>query len=151
MKLSKILVVMATVVSLECSLTAQADGGRAKNLFNFYEIDEESLLLLAKCVDAEAGNQDLYGKQLVADVILNRVDSERFPDDVESVITQKYHFSTYWDGSIDKIAEPSEESYEAVCLELQERTDDEILFFSAGDYSIYCKPAYKYGDHYFGY
>ena len=151
MKLTKIVVIMATVVSLESALTAHAEGARIKNLLNVNEIDEESLLLLAKCIDAEAGNQDLYGKQLVADVILNRVDSERFPDNVTDVITQKYHFSTYWDGTIDKITEPSEDAYEAACLELQERTDDKILFFSAGDYSIYCKPAYKYGDHYFGY
>lgn len=115
------------------------------------EIYFDSLEMLAICVEAEAGNQDLYGKRLVVDVILNRVDSDRFPDDIESVISQKYHFSTYWNGEMDKIQEPSEETFEAVRLELDERTDDKILFFSAGGYSKYCTPAYKYGDHYFGY
>lgn len=37
------------------------------------------MAMLAQLVQAEAGNQDLTGKRLVADVVLNRVDSERFP------------------------------------------------------------------------
>ena len=112
----------------------------------------DSLEILALCVEAEAGNQDLKGKRLVADVILNRVESPRFPDTIEGVISQKYQFTTYWDGSMDKITEPSDETFEAVKMELYgERLDDEILFFTASDYNTYCEPAYKFGDHYFGY
>ena len=111
----------------------------------------DSLETLAICVEAEAGNQDLYGKRLVVDVILNRVDSERFPNDIESVIYQKNQFSTSFDGGMDRVKEPSEETYEAVRMELENRTDPDILFFTAGDYNKYCSPAYKYGDHYFGY
>lgn len=111
----------------------------------------DSLEILALCVEAEAGNQDLMGKRLVADVILNRVESPRFPDDIEGVISQKYQFTTYWDGSMDAITEPSEESFEAVRMELDERLDNQILFFTAQEYNTYCAPAYKYGDHYFGY
>lgn len=111
----------------------------------------DSLETLAICVEAEAGNQDLYGKRLVVDVILNRVDFYRFPDDIESVITQKYQFSTYWNGAMQEIQEPSDETYEAVRMELEQRTDNKILFFTAGGYNTYCTPAYKYGDHYFGY
>lgn len=111
----------------------------------------DSLEILAQCVEAEAGNQDLIGKQFVADVILNRVDSDRFPNTIEEVITQKYHFTTYWDGTMSQIV-PSEETYLAVQMEVYwGRLDDEILFFTAGDYNPYCKPAFKYGDHYFGY
>lgn len=126
-------------------------------MVNVSEIDLEneefcdSLEILALCVEAEAGNQDLMGKRLVADVILNRVESPRFPDTIEEVISQKYHFTTYWNGQMKRIKEPSEESFEAVRMELKERIDDEILFFTASDYNIYCVPAYKYGDHYFGY
>lgn len=104
---------------------------------------------LAKCVEAEAGNQDMVGRRLVVDVILNRVDSPRFPNDVWSVITQKDQFSTY-PYAISR-ANPSEETYEAVRLELEDRIDTEILFFTAGDYNRYCIPAYQHGDHYFGY
>ena len=52
---------------------------------------------------------------------------------------------------MDAITEPSEETFQAVNMELcGERLDDEILFFTAGDYNTYCIPAYKYQDHYFG-
>ena len=55
----------------------------------------DSLEMLAKCVQAEAGNQGLLGKRLVVDVILNRVDSDRFPNTIEGVITQSGQFAVY--------------------------------------------------------
>jgi spore germination cell wall hydrolase CwlJ-like protein len=55
----------------------------------------DTLDLLALCVEAEAGDQDLYGKRLVVDVVLNRVDSPDFPDTIAEVITQVRQFATY--------------------------------------------------------
>lgn len=119
------------------------------------DIEEEmfydSLETMAYCVEAEAGNQGLMGKRLVVDVILNRVDSELFPDDIESVISQQNQFAVWSNGAMDRIVEPSEETFEAIRLELDERTDREILYFSAYAYNAYCDPAYQYKDHYFGY
>ena len=114
------------------------------------ELYDDSLELLAICVEAEAGNQDLKGKRLVVDVILNRVDSDRFPNDIESVITQVGQFSSYWDGHMDAVYEPSEETFEAVKMELEDRLDSEVLFFTEGRYNPYCEPMFKYGAHYFG-
>lgn len=114
------------------------------------ELYDDSLELLAICVEAEAGNQDFYGKCLVVDVILNRVDSDRFPNDITSVITQDYQFSSLTDGNMDKVWEPSEETYKAVKSELMDRTDYQVLFFTEGQYNPYCEPMFKYGDHYFG-
>lgn len=111
----------------------------------------DSLETLAICVEAEAGNQDLMGKRLVADVILNRVESEAFPNDINAVIYQERQFSTATDGAMDRVYEPSEETFKAVQLELTSRTDRNILFFTAGGYNKYCTPAYRYGAHYFGY
>jgi N-acetylmuramoyl-L-alanine amidase len=111
----------------------------------------DSLEMLAICVEAEAGNQDLMGKRLVVDVILNRVDSDKFPDDILAVISQTNQFSSYSDGQMDRIYEPSEDTFKAVRMELENRTDDKILFFTEGDYNPYCTPAYQHGDHYFGY
>lgn len=129
-------------------------------MFPIHEMTEEeiqeqfyydSLELLAICVEAEAGNQDLLGKRLVVDVILNRVDSEQFPNDIVSVITQPNQFSSYSDGHMDGVYEPSEETFRAVRMELETRTDCKILFFTEGKYNPYCTPAYQHGDHYFGY
>jgi len=113
-------------------------------------VEDNSFLLLAKCIEAEAGNQGLKGKRLVADVILNRADSDIFPNDITAVITQKNQFSSYTDGGIDK-AQPTLETYLAINMELSERLDKNILYFTAGSYNQYCTPAYIYGNHYFGY
>lgn len=109
----------------------------------------DSLEMLAKCVQAEAGNQGLLGKRLVVDVILNRVDSDRFPNTIEGVISQRGQFAVY-PGMMSK-ASPDEETYQAICMELSNRTDSDILFFSAHKYNSCCTPAYQHGDHYFGY
>ena len=106
--------------------------------------------MMAKCVEAEAGNQGLMGKRFVVDVILNRVDSEIFPNDIKSVISQKGQFAVYSNGRMNR-TQPSEETYEAIKMELEHRTDDQILFFASGNYNKCSTPAYKHGDHYFGY
>ena len=110
----------------------------------------DNIDLLAKCVEAEAGNQGLYGKQLVVDVILNRVDSDSFPNTVEEVIKQDGQFETWSLGMVNS-ADPTEETYSAIDLELIKRTDTQILYFTAGYYNPSCIPAYSYEDHYFGY
>ena len=112
------------------------------------ELATDELELLALCVEAEAGNQGLEGKRYVVDVILNRVDDPDFPDTITGVITQPYHFTTYWDGAIDR-ADPTEETFEAIRLELEERLNYEILYFTAGDYGAYGTHWKKIGDHYF--
>lgn len=112
------------------------------------EIYYDSWELLAMCVEAEAGNQDLMGKRMVADVILNRVDAPDWPDTIEGVITKPYEITTWWNGRIEA-AVPSEETYRAVAMELEERTYPELFYFSAEGYSKYGTPWDKYGDHYF--
>lgn len=115
-------------------------------------IDEEmyydSLELLATCVEAEAADQGMEGKRLVAAVILNRVDSPLFPDNITDVIMQPRHFTSYWDGRMEKIV-PTEETFEAVRLELENRSNTEILYFTAGEWPQYGTPWRKVGDHYF--
>lgn len=113
----------------------------------------DSLELLALCVEAEAGDQGLYGKKLVADVVLNRVDSPDFPDNITDVILQcgnngVYQFSVVGDGRIYAV-EPTEETFHAVREELESRTNKDILFFTAEGFSPYGSAWEKVGDHYF--
>ena len=110
--------------------------------------EEDEIELLAKCVEAEAGNQTLEGKRLVCDVILNRVDDSDFPDTITEVIAQPYQFSTYWNGAIDK-ADPSEETYLAVNMEIKERSYPSLMFFDCGEYLPYGTPWKQVGGHYF--
>lgn len=46
--------------------------------------DEDEIKLIAKLVEAEAGNQSELGKRLVIDTVLNRVDHPNFPDTVNA-------------------------------------------------------------------
>lgn len=109
----------------------------------------DELELLAICVEAEAGNQSLAGKRMVADVILNRVDDPDFPDSIEGVISQKNAFTSFQDGGMDRVTEISEETIRAVQMELEERSWPGLFYFTAGDWPRYGTPWKQVGDHYF--
>ena len=118
------------------------------------EIEEEIKLgemeLLAQLVHAEAGNQSLYGKRLVADVVLNRVKSDLFPDTVEEVIFQEGQFSVVKNGAFNKAAYNMEDTdYEAVSLEWDNQTNETILYFNNSKNVSGSGKPFKVGDHYF--
>ena len=60
-------------------------------------------LCLAAAIYFEAGNQSVEGKQAVADVILTRVASARFPNTICDVVFQSKQFSFTHDGLPDDI------------------------------------------------
>lgn len=109
----------------------------------------DSLELLAICVQAEAGNQPLVGRRMVADVILNRVDDPCWPDTIEGVITQRNQFTSFWDGSMGRVTEPDELTFRAMQMELKKRSYPGLYYFTAGGYGKYGTPWKKVGDHYF--
>ena len=102
--------------------------------------------LLYSLVQAEAGNQDVDGCRLVADVVLNRMASEKFPSDMESVIYSPGQFSVVRNGSLEKAqGEISEKVIQAVDMELSgTKLNNDVLYFNN-------KPngGWKYGGHYF--
>ena len=62
----------------------------------------ERVLCMALNIYHEARNQSLLGQVAVANVTLNRVRSEKFPDTICEVVYQKHQFSWYWDGKSDQ-------------------------------------------------
>lgn len=120
------------------------------------DIEEEIRLgemeMLSVLCQAEAGNQGLKGMQLVADVVLNRVDSPLFPNTVEEVIYQDHQFGPIVTGAYDKATwHMSDDAFKAVELEWyrEDRLDQNILYFNTKPDSG--KNHFKYGGHYFGY
>ncbi len=117
------------------------------------EIEEEPPItveerdLLAKLVWYEAQGEDLLGKQYVVDVVLNRVDSDLFPDTITDVIYEKNQFSTakFLTDDIDI----TEDCYEAVDKEVVERLNTEILYFNC-NCNISGTYVFNYGGHWFG-
>lgn len=62
------------------------------------ELNEDEKCMLAKIAMAEAEGEDTQGKALVMSVVLNRVHSNKFPDNVYDIIHQKGQFSPVEDG-----------------------------------------------------
>lgn len=54
-----------------------------------YQLSDKDYDALLRIVEAEAGGEDQDGKLLVANVVLNRVNSDLFPDTVVDVVMQK--------------------------------------------------------------
>lgn len=82
-----------------------------------YQLSDKDYEALLRIVEAEAGGEDQDGKLLVANVVLNRVNSETFPDSVVEVVMQKEQgiaqFSPTVDGRYQSV-KVSEDTREAV-------------------------------------
>ena len=104
-----------------------------------YHLDMVELEVLLKIVEAEAGCEDEEGKLLVANVILNRLNSDKFPDSVSEIVFQQENgitqFSPVSDGSYDRV-QISEETVRAVGRALDgEDISEGALYFAARDYA----------------
>ena len=83
--------------------TAAAIGFSLKSDDN--SVSNNDLYLLAKCVYAEARGESYVGQVAVAAVILNRVESDKFPNTIAGVIYQPYAFTAVSDGQINLVPE----------------------------------------------
>ena len=104
-----------------------------------YKLSEEDLKVLLRIVEAEAGGEDEDGKLLVANVVLNRVKSDQFPDTVSEVVFQRSErvtqFSPVASGRIWRV-EISEETIAAVERALEgEDISEGALYFAARKYA----------------
>lgn len=82
---------------------------------SFY--DAQSLDLLSRIINAEAGNQPMSGKIAVGNVIMNRVNSSRFPNTIYEVVYAKNQFSVVNSGAINRT--PNASSVVAAKLTLE--------------------------------
>lgn len=120
------------------------------------EMEQDAKEMVALMVCAEAGNQDLDGMRLVADVILNRVDSDKFPDQntVEDVLFADKQFGPIQDGrywEMGWIIDDYPDVYKAVEMEWdrESRLDQNVLYFNTS-WDNGTNP-FKHGDHWFSY
>lgn len=82
-----------------------------------YQLSDKDYDTLLRIVEAEAGGEDQDGKLLVANVVLNRVNSELFPNSVWDVVMQREQgiaqFSPTVDGRFQNVR-VSEDTVDAV-------------------------------------
>lgn len=140
--MSGAMTLLLTMMTVSCgSISANI----STNTYGGYT--EAEIDLMAAVTFLEAGNQDIKGKQLVVDTILNRIDSPDFPDTVKEVVNQKGQFGTAGRAAKLKGEDIPIDCYGAVLSELGDRKSREVLYFSRG---WGCgEKLFKHGDHYF--
>lgn len=123
------------------------------------EFTDEDYKVLCTIVEAEAGDQDDKGKILVANVILNRVRSAKFPDNITDVVFQKsnktYQFSPTRPGGRYYTVTPTESTIQCVerALKGEDYSQGAIYFAmktsSSSWFNRCLEFLFKHGDHYF--
>lgn len=115
-------------------------------------ISQGELDLFAALVWSEAGDQPLPdGLCYVADVVLNRVDSPRWPGSITDVIYQPGQFSVVTNGALNRAYGSAPQiAYDAVISQLQNRWNYQIEFFSMG-YNANGTLAFTHGTHFYSY
>ncbi len=115
------------------------------------QIEEEIYLgeleLLAQLVEAEAGNQSFEGKCLV---VLNRVESDIFPDSISEVIYQDGQFSVAHNGRLERAGyHMKEDDYAAVMYEIELHENRNVLYFNNCPKVAGKGEKFKVGGHWF--
>lgn len=107
----------------------EEDAEVAEEVCEAITLSQDERQVLLRIVQAEAGTCDEEGKLLVANVILNRVECDEFPDTVREVVYQKSQFSPVMNGTIDT-CKITEETESAVSRALNgEDISDGALYF----------------------
>ena len=83
-------------------------------------------MCMAVAVFFEARGEQLVGKEAVANVIVNRVEDHRYPDDVCSVVNEPYAFSYTHDGLSDDPTRHTGHQDKIAWVEAQEVAKDAL-------------------------
>ncbi len=143
-----------TVNSLDAAAASMSASAKMMS-----DADYDTLL---RIVEAEAGTEDIKGRVLVANVIMNRISNDEFPDTVTDVVwDQRYgvpQFSPTYDGKIYEVT-VTDETKEAVkqALEGVDYSEGALFFIqrSAAEkhnvnwFDKDLKRLFKYGVHEF--
>ena len=76
---------------------------------------EQESLVLQKIAIAEAGVEGIGGMAFVMQAVINRMESEEFPNTIYDVVSESGQFSSFSNGSYQK-AQPTENSKKAFLL-----------------------------------
>lgn len=116
--------------TMQAAEEAEEKERREKAVISYTDHDYE---VLQRIVQAEAGICDAKGKILVANVIINRVKSGRFPNNITDVVYQKHQFSPVGNGTINT-CKVTEETIDCVnrALAGEDYSDGALFFMNRG-------------------
>ena len=110
---------------------------------------DDQFELLCQIVMAEGGNTEPdEGIRLMADGVLNRVESPLFPDTIEGVVYQRGQFSPVGSGALQNWV-PTERVIRLCAQEMIQRTNKVVLFWRTGHYHAGTTPVAHVGHHYY--
>lgn len=107
-----------------------------------YEYTPEDVVMIGKIVQHECPHESELGQRLVIDTIMNRVESEAFPNTVRDVLNQPGQYcnpSKY----------PPNYIYTLIAQEAYNRTNNQVLWYRTKDYHKYGTPIIQEGSHFF--
>jgi N-acetylmuramoyl-L-alanine amidase len=133
--------VLAAILAHAC-LSFNVEATEAKNTYN------DDVKLIALFTIAEGEDEPEKAQRLIIDTILNRKDSEDFPNTYSGVLYQKGQFSVATNGRLNRCT-IDDDICDLVEEEMEERTNDEVLYFRAGHYHNFGTPITYSGDTYF--
>ena len=90
------------------------------------------LTCLAVAIYFEARSEPVAGQEAVAAVVLNRVEDERYPDDICSVVFEPKAFSFTHDGKSDRL--PKNEAAEVAMSVAKEALDGKKMSITSTHY-----------------
>ena len=104
------LMVSVAYNSIETIVITESEETEETNPYEPFSYEEA--YLLTKIAMAEAEGEDITGKVLVIETVLNRVSSSEFPNSIKDVIYEKNQFTPILDGRFDRV-EPNDDCWEA--------------------------------------
>lgn len=129
----------------------QRDEGSSREDGKAAGLTETDKKLLLRIAESEAENQGPDGMWLVMSVVMNRVESDEWPDTIRAVINQPGQFSPISDGRFNKV-EISEDAYEALARIEAGDIAESIIAFEVTESEVldqYFAMAFDYKDHKF--
>lgn len=131
----------------EVEVVEQASTEETVNYRIFLNNEEKELL--CRTVYCESGNQSIETQEMVALTIINRLESDKFPDTLHDVIYQKNQYEvTTWNGFENYgWTEQVEQAVENALIENIHPSD--MYYFRNGYYHGFGVPYMQSGDLYF--
>lgn len=141
-------VIVSKVIKVVKSKPESKPKKKPKNETKALPLTDEEIDLISLVTMAEAEGESVLGKRLVIDVILNRLESDRFPDTIKGVIYARNQFECMTNGRVDR-CQVRKDIRELVIEELQSKTHSDIYYFRTNHYHKFGKPVLSEGNHYF--
>ena len=107
-----------------------------------YDYTPEEMVMIGKIVQHECPHESELGQRLVIDTIMNRVESEAFPNTVRDVLDQPGQYC-------NPKKYPPEDIYILIAQEAYNRTNSNVLWYRTKKYHSYGRPITQEGGHYF--